>query len=98
MRGRTGRAIHRRLDALAHPKRRRWHLLFTRTSSSFLAAKRAHPELPQRASSVLDDIEREAEARREAIAVLFGSEQPTGATAPTSRARRGRSPGEPLND
>lgn len=39
------------------------------------------PDLAARAGSVLEDIEREALARRTAIATLFGSEAPAPATA-----------------
>lgn len=41
-----------------------------------LEAKRSDPELTQRAQAVRDEIEREAQTRRAAIATLFG---PTGA-------------------
>ena len=59
-----------------------------------LAAARSAPELAAQADSVLDDIEREAAARRDAIATLFGAttpqvpspEEPTGGKS-RSRAR-----------
>jgi hypothetical protein len=48
------------------------------------------PELANRADSVLEEIEREATARRAAIATLFGDDQQPGAT---SAATGGRSRG-----
>jgi predicted transcriptional regulator len=52
-----------------------------------IASVKANPELASKADGALADIEREASARREAIATLFGSGQP--AEDPGSR-RRGR--------
>jgi hypothetical protein len=56
-----------------------------------IAAVKASPDLAGRADTVLEDIEREAAARREAIATLFGqsasadeAERPSG-----GRGRRG---------
>jgi predicted DNA-binding protein len=47
------------------------------------------PELASQADSVLEEIEREAAARREAIATLFGGTPPpdTGSDKPTRRRR-----------
>ena len=55
-------------------------------------SKRSAPELAAQASNVLENIEREAEARRDAIAALFGGEDPKPApsTTPTSGRSRGR--------
>jgi len=51
----------------------------------FIATKRAQPDLTARAEEVLADIDRDAAQRREAIAVLFGSEpEPTAPLLPTS--------------
>ena len=50
------------------------------------------PELAAQADSVLDDIERQATARREAIATLFGAAA-TSASAPGSSRTRGRKTG-----
>jgi hypothetical protein len=64
-----------------------------------LAAARSAPELTAQAESVLADIEREALARRAAIATLFGSgQQPETDAAVTPLAPappRGRSSGKP---
>lgn len=46
-----------------------------------IGAVKHTPELAARAGSVLEDIEREALARRTAIATLFGDEQPAPVTA-----------------
>src|SRR4051794_35305804 len=57
-----------------------------------LEAKRSQPGIAAQAQAVLDDIEREAEARRSAISTLFGGEQapPAGrpAKSPGRRAPR----------
>jgi len=45
------------------------------------------PELTAKAESVLEDIEREADTKRNAIAALFGSQPSSGKT--TSRKTRG---------
>jgi predicted DNA-binding protein len=60
-----------------------------------IAALKSQPELAARAGSVLEDIEREALARRAAIATLFGDQAaPSEASEPaeggTSRPRGGR--------
>lgn len=53
-----------------------------------IALTKAAPELAARADSVLEDIEREATARREAIATLFGTaDQPATPTTGSSRTR-----------
>ena len=58
-----------------------------------IASAKTAPELAQQADSVLETIEREAAARREAIATLFGQE-PTG----RSRGRKaGRQEGASEN-
>jgi len=59
-----------------------------------ILAVKANPDLAGRADSVLEDIEREAAARRTAIATLFGGDAPTSSTepeAPNSGANRTRS-------
>jgi predicted DNA-binding protein len=69
-----------------------------------IAGVKQTPELAARAGSVLEDIEREALARRTAIATLFGNEQPAAtaegadaapdaAAAAEPSARRGRKEG-----
>jgi hypothetical protein len=55
---------------------------------SHIKATRSAPELAAQADAVLDEIEREAASRREAIATLFGSETETQQTG--SGRSRGR--------
>jgi predicted DNA-binding protein len=56
-----------------------------------IAAVKASPDLAGRADSVLEEIEREAAARREAIATLFGTtEQERSAPGNRPRGRQGR--------
>lgn len=53
-----------------------------------LKAKRANPELTERAKAVSEEIEHEAQVRQAAIASLFGSaEQPSNAKASSKRPR-----------
>ncbi len=47
----------------------------------YVTTKRAEPDFAARAKAALDEIEREAAARRGAIEGLFGSEGPTPGTA-----------------
>ncbi|MBV9919567.1 MAG: hypothetical protein JOY78_01760 [Pseudonocardia sp.] len=52
-----------------------------------IAAIKDSPEIAGKAEGVLEDIERDAAAKKDAIATLFGT------TAPTSHSPRGRKPG-----
>src|SRR6266542_1035413 len=62
----------------------------------YVTTKKAEPDFAARATAALEEIEREATARRGAIQGLFGTENPTAeaATADTTE-RRGRRRGEP---
>ena len=51
-----------------------------------LLSCRSSPELGGRAKAVLDEIERDSQARQAAIATLFGSESST-STVPTTEAK-----------
>jgi predicted DNA-binding protein len=53
-----------------------------------IASIKASPELASKADSVLEDIEREAANRREAIATLFGNGEPPKPSGNRSRGRR----------
>jgi hypothetical protein len=54
-----------------------------------IASAKTAPELAAQADSVLEDLERDATARREAIATLFGSTPPSAETAGNrSRGRK----------
>jgi hypothetical protein len=57
-----------------------------------IAGVKQTPELAARAGSVLEDIEREALARRTAIATLFGSEAPAPAAATAAPATQAETP------
>src|SRR6476620_5755434 len=50
-----------------------------------LLAKRSQPDIASKAQAVLEDIERDAEARRDAIATMFGGE-PAAASPPPAKA------------
>ena len=58
-----------------------------------IEAVRSDTGLTAKADAVLDEIEREAAARREAIATLFG-DQATGTAEPGKPTRRGRGANE----
>src|SRR5690242_3159249 len=58
-----------------------------------IAAVKASPDLAGRADSVLEDIEREAAARRDAIATLFGTTADQEAAEPPKGGRGRRSGG-----
>lgn len=53
-----------------------------------IASAKALPELAAQADSVLEDIEREAVARRTAIATLFGDDQAPSASSARVRGRK----------
>jgi predicted DNA-binding protein len=53
------------------------------------------PELAERADTALEDIERDAAARREAIATLFGGDQPTAPATTSGRSRNRQASNEP---
>lgn len=56
-----------------------------------LAAQRENPELTNRAQGVLDEIERDAQARQAAITTLFGTpadQRPSGPKPANKRASR----------
>ena len=55
-----------------------------------IASAKTAPELAQQADSVLDDIERDATARREAIATMFGAAAAPSTTDTASGRSRGR--------
>jgi hypothetical protein len=60
----------------------------------YVATKKAEPDFAERAQAALDEIEREATARRGAIQGLFGSGDATTETATTDKpATRGRKTG-----
>jgi predicted DNA-binding protein len=57
-----------------------------------LAEKASQPDFAEKAQAILDEIDREASARKDAIGSLFGSQpKTTTAPAPKGRSRRGQS-------
>lgn len=62
-----------------------------------IASAKTAPELASQAESVLDTIERDAAARRDAISTLFGSaetsDETPAAPTPSSTRSRGKRPG-----
>ena len=60
----------------------------------YVSTKKAEPDFAARAQAALDDIEREAAARRGAIQGLFGAETPAPSTADTTTTRSRRRGGE----
>ncbi len=63
---------------------------------AYVEGQRTQADLANRASSVLEEIEREASARKGAIQALFGETGPTKGAAPARRrGRRSVEPEEP---
>lgn len=60
----------------------------------YVTTKKAEPDFAARATAALDEIEREAAARRGAIQGLFGSGDPTAEAAADTTERRSRRRGE----
>jgi ribosomal protein L12E/L44/L45/RPP1/RPP2 len=63
---------------------------------ALIAAKRAEGDFAARAQKVLEDIDREAAARRQAIQALFGTDTPAG-ESPQPVRRPTRRGGEPTS-
>ena len=63
--------VHAQLQVIARLQETSIAAEIQQAIEAHLASKRSDPELSQRAQAVLDDIEREAEARQKAIAELF---------------------------
>jgi predicted DNA-binding protein len=63
-----------------------------------IAAVKTTPDLAARAGSVLEDIERDALARRTAIATLFGSEAPAPVTTTAAPASQAEADGGPATE
>lgn len=71
--------VHARLQLVARLKDTSIAAEISQAIDVHLQATKADPELSERAQAVLDDIEREAEARQKAISELF-TNAPTKAT------------------
>jgi hypothetical protein len=81
--------VHAQLGFIAHLKDSTITDEFRQAILAHIEACKADPALTAKAGGVLDDIEREAQTRREAIASLFGSAEPTSAKEAGSRKARG---------
>ena len=68
-----------------------------RAIETYVAAKQSEPDFQARVTAALEDIEREASGRKNAIQALLGqaaqSPATSSATKTTSRSPRGKSPG-----
>jgi predicted DNA-binding protein len=71
--------VHARLQLVARLKGSSIAAEISQAIDAHLEATKADPELSNKAQAVLDDIEREAEARQKAISDLF-ADTPTKAT------------------
>lgn len=56
----------------------------------YVTTKKSEPDFADRATAALEEIEREAAARRGAIQGLFGTTESAEPTAPTTTSARGR--------
>lgn len=81
--------VHAQLRFIAQLKQSTITDEFRQAILNHIEASKADPELTAKAGGVLDDIEREAQTRREAIADLFGSAEPAPAKEVGSRKARG---------
>lgn len=83
--------LHQQLSLIAQLRGQTITDEIRRAIETHIASVKASPDLAAQAEGVLEDIERQATARRAAIATLFGSGQPAPAGGSRSRGRR---PGE----
>ena len=95
--------VHGQLTAIAQLEEQPVTLLIKEAIEAFIESKRNQPELTSRAESLLEEIDREAAARRDALATLFGSSEATTPKATgthadevTQRRTRGKG-GEPAS-
>jgi|HubBroStandDraft_1064217.scaffolds.fasta_scaffold115523_3 hypothetical protein len=80
--------VHAQLSFIAQLKDSTITDEFRQAILNHIEACKADPELTAKAGGVLDDIEREAQTRREAIASLFGSAEPAPTKETTGRKAR----------
>ena len=84
--------LHAQLSLIAHLRGSTITDEIRQAIEAHVALIGSSTDLAQRADSVLEDIEREAAARREAITNLFGTQPATGNTDGRSRGRRSATP------
>ena len=86
--------VHAQLSVLAQLEEHTVTDAIRQAVESYIEAKKAQPQVSARAEAVLAEIEREAAARRGAIAALFGSPGPSTAESPAvPTALPGETPG-----
>jgi predicted transcriptional regulator len=68
-------STHAQLTAIAQLEEQPVTGLIKTAIEQFIETKRNQPELTGRAEAMLEEIEREAAARRDALATLFGSSE-----------------------
>jgi predicted transcriptional regulator len=68
---------HAQLTAIAQLEGQPVTALIKQAIEEFIETKRHQPQLTDRAEAMLEEIERDAAARREALATLFGSGEDT---------------------
>ena len=68
-------SAHGQLTAIAQLEEQPVTSLIKEAIEQFIESKRNQPELTARAAGMLEEIERDAAARREALATLFGSNE-----------------------
>jgi predicted transcriptional regulator len=73
---------HAQLTAIAQLEGQPVTLLIKQAVEAYIESKRNQPELSGKAEAMLEEIEREAAARRAALATLFGSGEEASAAAP----------------
>jgi predicted transcriptional regulator len=78
-------STHSQLTAIAQLEEQPITPLIKQAVEGFIESKRNQPELTARAATVLEEIERDAAARREALATLFGSSEQPAAEATTEK-------------
>ena len=89
--------VHAQLSVLAQLEEHTVTDAIRQAIESYIEAKKAQPQVGARAEAVLAEIERDAAARRGAIAALFGNGEPhpsaaEAPTEPTAEEPRSRSP------
>ena len=87
--------LHAQLSVLAQLEELTITDAIRQAIDGFIESKRHNPELTARADAVLADIERDAAARREAIATLF---KPSGDAAPKEGSQAAAEGGETAGD
>lgn len=73
---------HAQLTALAQLEGQPVTALIKQAIEEFIESKRHQPQLTDRAEAMLEEIERDAAARREALTTLFGSSDEAPKTTP----------------